>query len=260
MAALVNTLMNLRRLSEAKYSWMSDFCFPRTYMLHGGCSKRLLVRWRTNLWQTNNPAAGRTELHLGTTNVACIEHVVKGAGCSTPTGSVWKTFQDHQQTTRRTNRINRLQYKHLQSRSKNTKKGHFKGQLQGLDNARRSLAGPSPHRHGFRAIPVQARDEVNKVAPGQVQCCDNTAQVGCTAPVFTNRVDGARSIRRVGVTTLHDRGNTVGQTQFVSRMLQKHSQSLLTRMSHTELRTDYTGYINIHTYNWCKYTKLKQGN
>ena len=82
-----------------------------------------------------------------------------------------------------------------------------------------------------------------------VQCCDNTAQVGCTAPVFTNRVDGARSMRRIGVTTVHDRGNREGQTHFVPRMLQKHSQSLLTRTSHTEPRTDCTGHINIHTCN-----------
>jgi len=147
---------------------MSDFRFPRTTMLHGGCSKWFLVQWRTNFWQTNNLAAGRTEPHLGTTNAACIEHVVKGAGRSTPTGSVWKTLQGHQQTTHRTNRINRLQYKHLECRSKNTKKGHFKGQLQGLDKARLSLAGHSSQRHGFHARPVQARVELNKVAPGQI--------------------------------------------------------------------------------------------
>jgi len=29
--------------------------------------------------------------YICTTNVACIEHVVKGAGRSTPTGCVWKT-------------------------------------------------------------------------------------------------------------------------------------------------------------------------
>jgi len=48
------------------------------------------------------------------------------------------------------------------------KTGHCKGELQGLDNTRRSLAGPSSQRHGFSARPVQARAEVNKVAPGQV--------------------------------------------------------------------------------------------
>jgi hypothetical protein len=120
MAALVNTLMNLRRLLEARYSWMSDFFFQRTAMLHGDCSNWFLVQWGTNFWQTNNPAAGRTELHLGTTNVACTEHVVKGTGRSTPTGSVWKTFQDYQQIAYRTNRINRLQDKHLECRYKNT--------------------------------------------------------------------------------------------------------------------------------------------
>jgi len=44
MAALVNMLMNLRRLLEARYSWMSDFFFQRTAMLHGDCSNWFLVQ------------------------------------------------------------------------------------------------------------------------------------------------------------------------------------------------------------------------